>query len=197
MECNENSGIHLSPKHYFWEVLHPETRKPVGPGEPGVLVFSHIGWRGTSFIRYWTGDLVQGGHHHEKCPKCGFTFFRIHSPIARVDKDFTKVKGMQIALQELITLIRDTKGVRNCQVILDKEDKSDFGRDLFFIRILPEDGVNWEKLEATIKTDVKAATEVTPDQIIFEKDSVVFEAELFSRTGIKAEYIVERRGLHA
>ncbi len=198
MECNENSGIHLSPKHYFWEVLDAKTQMPVSAGEPGVLVFSHIGWRGTAFIRYWTGDLVQGGHAWEKCPKCGYTFFRIHSPIARIDKDFTKVKGMQIALQELVASLRDTKGVRNCQVILDKESTSDsFGRDILIIRILPEFGTNLSFLEKLIRENVKTLTEVTPDQIVFENNPETFEAELFKRNGIKADYVVERRELVA
>jgi phenylacetate-CoA ligase len=195
-ECDEGSGIHLNPKYYFWEVLHPETKQPVATGEPGVLVFSHIGWRGTAFIRYWTGDLVMGGHAHETCKHCGYSFFRINSPIARADKDFTKIKGQQVALQELVTMIRDTEGVRNCQVILEKEGQSEFGRDLFLLRILPEKGVDRVILEQAIKYGVKAATEITPDQITFEDNSEKFEMELFARTGIKADYVIERRAMY-
>ncbi|HEX4924479.1 MAG TPA: hypothetical protein VFV50_10350 [Bdellovibrionales bacterium] len=195
MQCTEGSGIHLNPKYFFWEILDPATKKPVRDGEPGVLTFSHIGWRGTSFIRYYTGDLIQGGFAHETCPNCGYSFFNIRTPIARADKDFTKIKGMLVALQELVTTIRDTKGVRNCQVILEKENNDEFGRDLLIVRVLPEAGVNRDQLAASIKNSVKASTEVTPDNIIFENDPVAFETELFARTGIKADYVVERRGV--
>src|SRR5262249_16940922 len=130
-ECRENAGLHLNPKFYFWECLDPVTKKPVKEGEPGVLVFSHIGWRGTVFTRYWTGDIVQGGHTTQPCEHCGYRFFRVRGPIARVDKDFTKIKGVQVALQQLVSVARDTEGVRNLQVILEKEDPRDpFGRDL-------------------------------------------------------------------
>ena len=44
-ECDERTGMHLDPEFYFWEVLDPHTMDPVRWGEPGVLCFSHIGWR--------------------------------------------------------------------------------------------------------------------------------------------------------
>lgn len=190
-ECDEGSGLHLNPKFYFWELLHPQTRKPVGPGEPGVLVFSHVDWRGTTFTRYWTGDLVQGGYREGTCPKCGYSFFRVVGPIARADKDFSKVKGVQVALQVLVGAVRDTPGVRNCQVILDKEDE--FGRDLVIVRVLPELGADTAKIERMVCENIRAATELTPDKIVFETNPEAFEAELFARTGIKAEFLVERR----
>jgi phenylacetate-CoA ligase len=196
VQCSEKSAIHLNPKYFFWELLDPTTKKPVRDGEPGVLTFSHIGWRGTSFIRYWTGDLVQGGAAHERCPECGFSFVSIKGPIARADKYFTKIKGMQVALQELVTIVRDTKGVRNCQIILEKENNDEFGRDVMLVRISPETGANTDQLSATIKSNVQSRTEITPDKIVFEHDPVAFETELFARTGIKADYVIERRPLH-
>lgn len=193
-ECQENAGIHLNPRFYFWELLHPETKQPVKPGEPGVLVFTHVDWRGTVFVRYWTGDLIQGGHYHEKCPKCGYTFFRMYGPIARADKDFTKVKGVQVALQQLVTVARDTPGVRNCQIILEKEDNRDMlGRDIVTVRVVPDKTTPRNEIENSLKQRIQYATELTPDRIIFEEDAEKFEAELFAKNGIKAEYLVERR----
>jgi phenylacetate-coenzyme A ligase PaaK-like adenylate-forming protein len=191
-ECRENAGIHLNPRFFFWECLDPETKKPVAPGQPGVLVFSHVGWRGTAFIRYWTGDLVQRAAE-EPCPYCGYTFYLVKTPIARVDKDFTKLKGVQVSLQQLVTVVRDTPGVRNCQVILEKEHSDPHGRDWILIRVLPEAGANRDKVASSIKDAVRFATEVSPDEIVFEENTEKFEAELFSRNGIKAEYLVERR----
>ncbi|MBN1289998.1 MAG: hypothetical protein JXA49_10225 [Actinobacteria bacterium] len=72
-ECREESGFHLNPEYYFWEILDPDSREPVGWGEPGVLVFSHIGWRGTVLLRYWTGDYFQRGVMWKRCESCGHT----------------------------------------------------------------------------------------------------------------------------
>jgi phenylacetate-CoA ligase len=77
-------------------------RQPVKPGEPGVLVFTHIGWRGTVLVRYWTGDLIHGGMIRDRCPHCGWTFPRIFPPICRAEADFSKIKGARVELPLLI-----------------------------------------------------------------------------------------------
>ena len=43
---------------------------------------------------------------------------------------------------------------------------------------------------------MKTATEVTPDEVLLETDEVTFEKELFGRTGIEADFVVERRSVH-
>ena len=155
-ECDEGSGLHLNPRFYFWEILDPGTREPVADGEPGVLVFSHVDWRGTVFTRYWTGDLIQGGHAYDRCEKCGYTFFRVRGPIARADKDFAKVKGVQVALQTLVGTVRDTPGVRNCQVILEKEDPKDpLSRDSVAIRLVLEGGADPDLIGALVRERVE------------------------------------------
>ncbi|MHA1220278.1 MAG: phenylacetate--CoA ligase family protein [Candidatus Heimdallarchaeota archaeon] len=82
-ECAEGSGIHLDPRFFYWEVLHPKTLEPVSEGEKGYLCFSHIDWRGTAFIRYNTGDMVDG-LVWEKCSHCGLTFPKIVGQIKRL-----------------------------------------------------------------------------------------------------------------
>jgi phenylacetate-CoA ligase len=196
IECTERSGVHLNPKFYYWELLHPDTRQPVKPGEPGVLVFTHIGWRGTVLVRYWTGDLIQGGLIWDRCPHCGWTFPRIFPPICRAEADFSKIKGARVELPLLIETVRDTPGVRYFQVTLDHEGDA-FSRDVMIVRILPEAGVEREPLARLLSERIKTATEVTPDQIVFEDSSesaeAAFVSRLFARTGVKAQNIVERR----
>jgi phenylacetate-coenzyme A ligase PaaK-like adenylate-forming protein len=193
-ECYEGAGIHLNPKYYYWELLHPETLQPVAPGEPGVLVFSHIDWRGTVLIRYWTGDLIKGGMRWERCPHCGYTFPRIFPPICRADKDFTKIKGARVDLSLLIETVRDTPGVRRFQIVLDQESPDEqFSRDLVAVHVVHEPGAARTDLEGTIRGRMKHATEVAPDRIVFEDNEAEFEKRLFAKNGVKADYIVERR----
>ncbi len=80
-ECSEGKGIHLNPEFFYWEVLDPDSREPVKWGEPGVLTFSHFDWRGTVLLRYWTGDLVEGGLYWERCPACGLIMPLAHTPV--------------------------------------------------------------------------------------------------------------------
>ena len=192
-ECTERSGIHLNPKFYYWEILHPETRHPVGPREPGVLVFTHVGWRGTTLVRYWTGDLIKGGMVWDRCEFCGWTFPRIFPPMCRAEQDFTKIKGTRVDLSLLVQVIRDTPGVRNFQVHLENEGGLEFSRDQLFVTILPEHGRVEKDVRNAVTEGVKNAIEVSPDKIVFEYDEAAFETRLFARRGVKAEYVVERR----
>lgn len=197
LECCEGSGIHLHPRFHYWELLHPETRQPVPEGEPGVLVFSHIDWRGTVLIRYWTGDLIKGGLRYERCPHCGYTFPRIFPPICRAEKDFTKLKGSRVDLSNLVETVRATPGVRNFQVLLESEQPVQPGsRDVLTIHVYAEPGTDRERLNAELAHRVKMNTEVTPDHVVYEEDEVAFEKRLFARTHVKAEYVIERRTLH-
>jgi phenylacetate-coenzyme A ligase PaaK-like adenylate-forming protein len=197
MECCEGSGIHLNPRFYYWELLHPETREPVPEGEPGVLVFSHVGWRGTVLTRYWTGDLIKGGFRWTRCEKCGYTFPRVFPPICRAEKDFTKIKGTRVDLSSLIEAIRDTPGVRNFQVSLETENgEAQFARDVLAVHVVADHGRDHHELEEQIRLRVKFYTEVTPDRVVFEDNEPEFEKRLFARNGIKAEYVVERRKEH-
>ena len=196
-ECHEKSNIHLNPKYFYWEVVDPRTNEPVGQGEPGVLVFSHIDWRGTCFLRYYTGDLIAGGVRWERCEHCGLTYPIMYPPIMRAKKDFTKLKGTRVALMELISAVRDTPGVYQFQSIFDKEVPGDeFSRDKLIIRLAVQDGFDPGKVAEDVKKNVKGTTEVTPDQVIIEPDKEKLELELFEKTGIKAEYVVENRPVH-
>jgi phenylacetate-coenzyme A ligase PaaK-like adenylate-forming protein len=196
-ECSERSGLHLNPKYFYWELLDPKTKEPAPEGAPGVLVFSHIGWRGTALIRYWTGDLVKGGLVWNRCPKCGYTFPRIFGPVCRAEKDFTKIKGTLVDLSDLIESIRGTAGVRLFQVTLANEDaQGELCQDCFSIHIVCEPGRSRIDVEQQLRQRVKQATDVSPDAIDFDLDEAELQKRLFARSEVKAEYIVELRETH-
>jgi phenylacetate-coenzyme A ligase PaaK-like adenylate-forming protein len=196
-ECSENSNIHLNPKYFYWEVLDPKTNEPVPEGEPGVLVFSHIDWRGTAFLRYYTGDLIAGGVRWRRCENCGLTYPIMYPPIMRAKKDFTKLKGTRVSLMELISAVRDTPGVYQFQAVLDKEVAGDeYSRDKLLIRVAVQDGFEFDAVADEVRKNVKGTTEVTPDEVRHEPDREKLENELFEKTGIKAEYVVENRPVH-
>jgi phenylacetate-coenzyme A ligase PaaK-like adenylate-forming protein len=193
-ECSEGSGMHLNPKFFYWELLHPDTREPVAPGEPGVLVFSHIGWRGTVLIRFWTGDLVKGGMSWERCPLCGYTFPRIFSPICRAAKDFTKLKGARVDLSVLVQVVRDTPGVRQFQIALESESSVEtFSSDVLAIEVCAHRGQVYDDLKRQLTVRLKDYLEISPDRITFTEDEADLERRLFAKNQIKAEYLVERR----
>jgi phenylacetate-CoA ligase len=192
-ECTDNSGLHLNPEVFYWEMLDPETREPVKEGEPGVLVFSHIDWRGTVFLRYWTGDLVQGGMVWDKCASCGLTVPRVYPPIVRAEKDFTKIKGARVPLLSFQTALHRVEGLDAWQVVIGKEDAADpLSRDKVTIYASLEQGADERTVTEQMTGNVQMDTEVTPDEVVFE-DADSLESRLFERTGLKADWVVDQR----
>jgi phenylacetate-CoA ligase len=72
-ECEAKAGIHFAEDHVLVECLDPETRTPVGDGELGVLVFTHLTREATPLLRYWSNDYARLSH--ERCA-CGRTHVR-------------------------------------------------------------------------------------------------------------------------
>jgi phenylacetate-CoA ligase len=122
-DCDENSGLHVDPQHFFIETIDPETRLPALPGAPAVLVWSHIDWHGTVILRYWSGDVIEGGVRFDECPNCKLVVPRLVQPFRRLVSDFIKVKGARVDLAELraaleTMLERDTYQIE----IISKDD---------------------------------------------------------------------------
>ncbi|MBI4614300.1 MAG: AMP-binding protein [Planctomycetes bacterium] len=193
-ECSQNGGIHLNPRYWFWELLDPRTWEPVPEGEPGVLVFSHVGWRGTVFVRHNTGDWIAGGMAWKRCEHCDHTWVTVKGPISRYERDFTKIKGTRVALVDLKEAVRATPGVASFQIELSSEDpREEISRDRVIVTVVPAPGADREGLRGELSGRVQKETEVTPDEIRFEENAEAFESSLFARTGIKADLIVDRR----
>lgn len=191
-ECVEGSGLHLDPEYIFAEILHPETREPVPAGEPGVFVWSHIDWRGTAILRYWTGDYIEGGIVDGPCPHCGLALPRLRTPIWRIEKDFTKIRGTRVEFVSLQDTVRSVKSVATFQIVIAKEDKSDpASRDKLEILVAPIAGVDTAIIEADVRKAVLSAVEISVDSITFSSAAEV-EGRLFAKK-LKAEWIVDIR----
>ncbi|HVF10991.1 MAG TPA: AMP-binding protein, partial [Abditibacteriaceae bacterium] len=59
-ECPLRQGVlHIIESAYYPEVIDPQTRQPVSPGETGELVLTNLGRLGSPLLRYRTGDNVK------------------------------------------------------------------------------------------------------------------------------------------
>lgn len=82
-ECPDGTGFHTYPDIHIWECVDRKTGEVLGPGEKGELVFTGIEGRGTTLLRYRTGDVAEGGIVYEPCAACGRTAPRIVGPIKK------------------------------------------------------------------------------------------------------------------
>ena len=184
LECEEGSGFHTYPDALIFEVVDPKTGEPVGEDEPGAIVFSHIDFRGTVFLRYMLGDYVETGITWEKCEFCGRTVPRIIGPIGRipdynVDIKLTKIKGTLINLNIFNEVLASLPNVDEYYVEITKKDPSDpYSLDEVIIcvgsRLVQSDPSYAKQLELLVKEEIKAATEITP-RVTFEDPYVLFE----------------------
>ncbi len=57
VECTAHAGYHLREADLYFEIIDPDTGKPVPDGHEGEIVFSTLTRRGMPLIRYRTGDF--------------------------------------------------------------------------------------------------------------------------------------------
>lgn len=73
-QCRGGDGVHTWPQAELLEVCGPDGT-PVGSGEEGELVWTGLGWRGTTFVRLATG--MRGRLVEARCETCGRTTPRV------------------------------------------------------------------------------------------------------------------------
>jgi phenylacetate-CoA ligase len=186
-ECNEGTGLHVDPQHFFIELIDPETKMPAEPGQPGVLVWSHIDWHGTVILRYWSGDIIEGGVSYGTCPGCGLVVPRLFQPFRRLAADFIKVKGARVDLAELRAALETL-----------------LARDTYQIEIVA-DAQGRHKVNAIIQGDedvarVQAVNQVVMSAVELRLDRVQFcdpqemQHRLYGAGGWKPRWLVNEAG---
>jgi phenylacetate-CoA ligase len=133
-ECPARPGAcHIIEPGVIEEVLHPETREPVGYGERGVRVMTGLGREGFQIFRYWTEDLVVKRPWHE-CG-CGRTWDWYDGGIIGRADDMRKIRGISVTPVMVEDVVRGFAEVREFQTVL----RSDRGLDVMVLRIEPND----------------------------------------------------------
>jgi len=107
-ECLEQAGMHIQEDHFYAEIIDPETRKVLDPGEEGELVLTTLTKEAFPVIRYRTGDICR--IIAEPCA-CGRTFQRISRIKGRCD-DVVVIKGVNIIPERIGDVLQQIKGQR-------------------------------------------------------------------------------------
>jgi len=195
-EGNVSTGYHLYPDKEVFEVIDPETGEPVGEGGDGELVYSSIDSRGSSMIRFRTGDFVKGGITYDPCPHCGRTVARISTDITRLsdikDMQLTKVKGSLVNFNHFVSILSEFKEVEEWQVEVSKKDDDPFEIDQLMIYITTRGDADKNSLTQEIRKRFLTATEISPNDIKYiPLDEMVKRLEL--ETANKERRVLDRR----
>ncbi|MEF8889081.1 MAG: phenylacetate--CoA ligase, partial [Desulfohalobiaceae bacterium] len=93
MECNTaQQGLHIWEDHFLAEIIDPETREPLPPGEQGELVITTLTKEALPLVRYRTKDLTR--LTATPC-RCGRTHMRMDKVQGRTD-DMLIIRGVNV-----------------------------------------------------------------------------------------------------
>jgi phenylacetate-coenzyme A ligase PaaK-like adenylate-forming protein len=166
----EPSGYHLYSDLALVEVIDPETGEVVPDEHPGEIVFTPLNSRGTTVLRYRTGDLIEGGITYKPCPHCGRTCPRLLGKISRVSDikrlNINKLKGSLVDLNALEHLLEDTDGIGAWQIELRKENDDPLSLDEVHIHLV-SNTQETEKLSEEVEQTFRSQTEISPNSIQF------------------------------
>ena len=70
-------GLHTYPDLEVVEVQDGERGRLAGPGEPGEILLTSLGWRGTTLVRFASGSWTAGLATRAVCPNCKRTVPRL------------------------------------------------------------------------------------------------------------------------
>lgn len=187
VECQPGSGYHNpAPDEFYFEVVDPDSHRPLPAGERGMAVLTHLNRRGTVLLRYLMGDLTV--QSLAPCPHCGAHTDRFVEKPTRGDS-LVKIKGMLIDPAVLETALMTIEGVGEYQAVIEREDASDVHSMDRFTLLLSETG-DGHPLPAldSIAELVRQAIGVRPRVELVSKEAI-FDPQ----TALKSKRLIDRR----
>jgi len=186
-ECEYKTGIHICDDHFYPEIIDPETKEVLPPGEVGELVITTLTKEATPLIRYRTRDitaLIPG-----KC-QCGRTSVRIQRIMGRTD-DMLIIRGVNIFPSQIEEILMRIEGTEpHYQIVVER------------VRKLDEVNVFVEMNENLISDEIKGL-EIIENKIKNEIESTLgirvgvklVEPKSIARSEGKAKRVIDKRKL--
>jgi phenylacetate-CoA ligase len=180
-ECTEKAGLHLAEDHYLAEIVDPETRAPVPPGEVGILVLTHLTREATPMLRYWTNDYAR--LDPEPC-RCGRTHARLSGGILGRADDLIIYKGAKFYPIQVEGVVRAFPDLGDeFRIELGTDDRAGTDRVTVVVEAQAADATD---LQARLRRALREALGVTPEVRIVPPGAL-------ERTVFKARRVVDLR----
>ena len=129
LDCSLHNGIHYWADHFIFEVLDPETLKPLPDGQQGELVVTTLNKEGSPLIRYRTHDITS---ILDQVCSCGVPFPMHDSIHGRTDDMFT-YRAVNIYPSQIDHILSRVPGIGSEFQIHLKQRES--GRDMMLIKV--------------------------------------------------------------
>ena len=163
------SGLHINEDRYLTEVVDPDTLKPVGYGDRGMMVVTALVKEAMPLIRYATNDIVILDPNHT-C-SCGRVFDLFRGGILGRYDDMVKGRGVQLTPQMVEEIMRGFSEVDEFFSTVEERDGLDSLIIKFELRkdLEPSTG---EDIVLQIKDQFKTEIGLTPEIEVAPRDSL-------------------------
>lgn len=180
-ECLERTGFHAIEDLHLYEVLDPDTFKPVEPGEIGVLVVTCLVHEGAPLLRFNTNDLVSVDT--AACP-CGRTNARITRIVGRAD-DMLKVRAVRFHATEVARVVDGIPEATGRHLIVLDNDTQ--GKETLEVRVeVREELAGSAQLVDRVAAELRATIGLSPQVTLVSEGSL-------ERSSVKTTTVLDLR----
>jgi phenylacetate-CoA ligase len=168
-ECVEaQAGLHGWEDHFLFEVIDPDTGKPVPEGKAGELVITTLTKEALPMLRYRTRDITC--MTSERCA-CGRTHRRIQRITGRND-DMLIVRGVNVYPSQIEAVLVGLPGIEpHYQLVVERKGSLD-----------------------EVSVEIEAAQSVACTAPAYEQLAASARHHIKSMVGISAEVLVKKPG---
>ena len=122
VECEAQDGLHGWEDHFLFEVIDPDSGKPLPDGVAGELVITTLTKQALPMIRYRTRDITRLAR--ERCA-CGRTHLRIKRITGRND-DMLIIRGVNVYPSQIEAVLVGLPGLApHYQLVLERRGSLD------------------------------------------------------------------------
>ena len=122
VECEAQDGLHGWEDHFLFEVIDPDSGKPLPEGEAGELAITTLTKQALPMIRYRTRDITR--LTRERCA-CGRTHLRLKRITGRND-DMLIIRGVNVYPSQIEAVLIGLPGVApHYQIVVERKGSLD------------------------------------------------------------------------
>jgi phenylacetate-CoA ligase len=168
-ECEEaQAGLHGWEDHFLFEVIDPDTGKPVAEGKQGELVITTLTKEALPMLRYRTRDITRVST--ERC-ECGRSHLRIKRITGRND-DMLIVRGVNVYPSQIeAVLVGMPEIAPHYQLVVERKGSLDH-----------------------VTVEIEAAPDVAPGAEAYARIAAAAQHQIKSMVGITTDVLVKKPG---
>jgi phenylacetate-CoA ligase len=166
VECEAQEGLHGWEDHFLFEVIDPQSGRPLPDGAAGELVITTLTKQALPMIRYRTRDITRLSR--ERCA-CGRTHLRIRRITGRND-DMLIIRGVNVYPSQIEAVLVGLPGLApHYQLVLERRGSLD---ELTVEVESIHNGSSFEDLERQVGHHIKSRIGVTARVVVKQPGEV-------------------------